>query len=54
MSGFDLQDFLDQQLEHNILHQPVREHHFQDVDIAGFGFPHYAHLNEQDHAINPK
>lgn len=43
MSGFDLQDFLDQQLEHNILNQPVRSDNFQDVDVAGFGFPSAIH-----------
>ena len=42
MSTFDLQDWLDDQLDHNILNESTGLDNFQDVDIGGFGFPHYS------------
>ena len=48
MDSFNLQDWLDDQLEHNILNEPVRPANFQDGDVAGFGFPYYASLEASD------
>lgn len=46
MSSFHLQDWLDHQLENNILDEGVTIDDFQDADIGGFGFPHYGRLEE--------
>ncbi len=50
MNSFNLQDWLDDQLEHNILNEPAGEFSFQDldVDVTGFGFPYYASLEAYD------
>lgn len=42
MSILGLQDWLDDQLDNNILKESTGLDNFQDVDIGGFGFPHYS------------
>ncbi len=54
MKSFNLQDWLDDQLEHNILNEPVVEHvNFQDIDMTGLGFPYYTALEANEIGNNP-
>ncbi|HQR60118.1 MAG TPA: hypothetical protein PLH03_01995 [Methylophilaceae bacterium] len=53
MSNFDLQQWLDGQLEHNVLLESADTDDIvadenEAVDVSGFGFPHYAELNSTD------
>ncbi len=45
MSNFNLQQWLDEQHEHNALLESAEFDEIKEVEFGGFGFPHYAELN---------
>ncbi len=48
MSRFNLQQWLDQQREYNALRQTGELGGLQEVEVGGFGFPHYAEFDAPD------
>lgn len=48
MSSFNLQQWLDDQFEHNVLLESVDLTQINAVEVRGFGFPHYAEAENDD------